>query len=95
MIYSGKIIKHLYYEGGAQTRNLNLLIISPTPSQQSQTQPKKLIAMMIRITRNIYKYKTGPRVVQGSRLGYQRYHIDYDIIGYDIDYDIMYMTSCL
>jgi hypothetical protein len=31
------------------------------------------------------------RVVQGSR--YHRYDIDYDIIGYDIYYDIMTMIS--
>jgi hypothetical protein len=73
-----------------------------TPSQPSQQHPKKLMAVMIQPDLiGIYIYKTDQagqqrwpravRVVQGSR--YHRYDIDYDIIGHDIDYDIMTMIS--
>ncbi len=87
---------------GAQTRTLDLLIRGPTPSHLSQQHPQMLKSLMIQselIGIYIYIQKIRlasigwprARVVQGSR--YHRYDIDFDIIGYDIDCDIMTMIS--
>ena len=91
----------MHHEGGAPTRTLDLLIGCTTPSQPSQQHPHLLLAVMIQFdligiyTRQIRLASKGwPRArvvqaLQGSR--YHRYDVDYDSIGYDIDYDIMTM----
>ncbi len=89
---------------GAQTRTLDLLTGGPTDSNAIPTKPTSspdahscddsirpywdIYTRQIRLASRSW---SRAQVVQGSR--YHRYDIDNDIIGYDIDYDIMTIKS--
>jgi hypothetical protein len=101
MICSGKKVKHHYHEGGCTDSNpgpfdmwTNAFPTKPAVSPDAQSSDDSIRPYWDIYTRQIRLASIGwprARVVEGSR--YYRYDIDYDIIGYDIDCDIMTMIS--